>query len=229
MSKGAKILLVDDEADILEFISYNLEKEGFRVKKASNGEKAIELAKDFIPDLIILDIMMPGLNGIETCGLLRQEDKLQDAVILFLSARSESFTQISALDSGGDDIVVKPIKTNVLISRINALLRRHPRFRTKENAGKIIQIGDIEIDPDKYTVLIKGKEIALAKKEFDLLSFLATRPGKVFNRDEILHKVWGTDVIVGDRTIDVHIRKLREKLGKSYIKTLKGVGYKLKD
>ncbi len=229
MTKKAKILIVDDEPDILEFLSYDLDKEGYQVKKANSGQKALDVAQSFVPDLIILDIMMPQMDGIETCTLLRKEDALSDTIILFLTARSESFTQISALDAGGDDFVTKPIKTNVLLSRIKALLRRHPSFQKKESSSRILKVGDLEIDQEQYKVTINGKDIALAKKEFDLLLLLSSKPGKVFKRAEILVKVWGAEVIVGDRTIDVHIRKLREKLGKGHIKTLKGVGYKLKD
>ncbi|NNF35600.1 MAG: response regulator transcription factor [Saprospiraceae bacterium] len=224
MAKKAKILIVDDEQDIVEFLSYNLEKEGFKVKTAFDGAKAIEKAKKFNPHLIILDIMMPEMNGIEVCEKLRADDSFKDTLIVFLTARAESFTQIAALDSGGDDFINKPIKPSVLKSRINAILRRHDDF--KKMKGDVIKYGNITIDYEKYVVKVKKEKISLAKKEFELLSLLSSKPGKVFKRAEILSKVWGHEVIVGDRTIDVHIRKLREKIGSSYIKTMKGVGYK---
>lgn len=225
MSNKAKILIVDDEADILEILSYNLEKENYNVKTASNGIAAIEKALKFRPHLIILDIMMPGMDGIEVCEKLRSEEDLSDTLIAFLTARNESFTQITALETGGDDFINKPIKPNVLKSRIKALLRRHPDFTAKENQAQITY-GDLIIDYEQFSVDDGGNTINLAKKEFELLALLASRPGKVFKRKEIMTKVWGNEVIVGDRTIDVHVRKLREKLGSKYIETLKGVGYK---
>lgn len=221
----AKILIVDDEADIVEILSYNLSKENYRVETANNGIDAIEKALKFNPHLIILDIMMPGMDGIEVCERLRNEESLTDTLIAFLTARSESFTQISALETGGDDFINKPIKPNVLKSRIKALLRRHPEFSAKD-AQSQTQYGDLIIDYDEFSVLDNDRKINLAKKEFELLSLLASKPGKVFKRKEIMAKVWGNEVIVGDRTIDVHIRKLREKIGSKYIETLKGVGYK---
>ena len=223
----ARILLVDDEEDILELIKYNLEKDSHKVKTATNGEKAIEIAEDFKPQVIILDIMMPGMDGIEVCEILRTKPELSDTLIAFLTARSESFTHISALDSGGDDFITKPIKPKVLKSRIKALLRRHPEY-SKSDSNTIEVFGDLRIDHDKFQVKLAEEEISLAKKEFELLKLLTSKPGKVFKRLEIMQKVWGSNVIVGDRTIDVHIRKLREKIGSHYIKTMKGVGYKFK-
>ena len=225
MIEQKKILLVDDEEDILQFLSYNLEKEGFTVRTAIDGTQALEILKDYNPHLILLDIMMPGIDGINVCKTIRASGNNDDTLICFLTARSESFTQISALDSGGDDFISKPIKPTVLISRINALMRRHPGNESKE-----IQVsrsfGELEINYEKYEVLLRGNRISLAKKEFDLLKLLTSKPGKVYKRTEILSKVWGSIVIVGDRTIDVHIRKLREKIGSQYIHTIKGVGYK---
>lgn len=221
----AKILLVDDEEDILEILKYNLEKENYEVKIANNGESAIEIAKSFIPHVIILDIMMPGMDGIEVCTFLREDSNLNDTLIAYLTARSESFTHISALDSGGDDFINKPIKPNVLKARIKALLRRH-KSRSAQNKTSQSRFGDLIIDFEKFAVYLKEDKITLAKKEFELLKLLVSKPGKVFKREEILQKVWGSSVIVGDRTIDVHIRKLREKIGSHFITTLKGVGYK---
>ena len=218
-----KILLVDDEYDIIELIKYNLEKEGYLVATASNGIECLSIAKEFIPDLILLDVMMPEMDGIETCVELRKNVLLKGVVIAFLSARSEDFTQVAGLDSGADDYITKPIKPRVLISRIKALLRR------KEFKNKTEDVSDeLSIDEEKYVAIIKGEEKLLPKKEFELLALLFSKPGNVFNREVILKKVWGDDIVVGDRTIDVHIRKLREKLGDQYIKTVKGVGYKLK-
>lgn len=227
MSEKQRILVVDDEEDILEVLRYNLEKEGFEVATASDGNTGIALAKTFEPNLIILDIMMPGMDGIEVCQKLRSIPQFTHTVIAFLTARSEAFTQISALDSGGDDFINKPIKPNVLKSRINALLRRSTVVTANtEQHGKILKFGKLEIDEEQFAVSVSGKDAGLAKKEFELLTLLASRPGKVFKRNEILAKIWGNDVIVGDRTIDVHIRKLREKIGEDYIQTMKGVGYK---
>lgn len=227
MSRPIKILLVDDEEDILEFMSYDLSKEGYDVSKATSGKDAINKALKIVPDVIILDIMMPKMDGIEACTIMRENPQLKNSMIIFLTARNETFTQVSALDAGGDDFITKPVKSNVLKSRIKALMRRHPDFQ--DNAAEdLLYLGDMIIDKEKYRVTIKGQDITLAKKEFELLMLLTSRPGKVFQRAEILSQVWGREVIVGDRTIDVHIRKLREKLGKGYIKTLKGVGYKFK-
>lgn len=226
MNQAAKkILIVDDEPDILEFLAYNLKKEGYQVYTATNGKAGIEMATTHQPDLIILDIMMPELDGIEVCRQLRQNEQFQDTLIAFLTARAEDYTQIAALDYGGDDYITKPIKPGVLISRIKALFRRSAVAQETPDAGNI-QLGDFSIDREKFQVVRQGKVIELAKKEFNLIELLASKPGKVFTRDEIFRKVWGADVIVGDRTIDVHIRKLREKLGEDLIKTVKGIGYK---
>jgi two-component system, OmpR family, alkaline phosphatase synthesis response regulator PhoP len=225
MNGKEKILIVDDEEDIIEVLQYNLEKEGYLVETASDGNEAVVKAIRFEPHLIILDIMMPGMDGIEVCEKLRANPKFKNTIIAFLTARSESFTQITALDSGGDDFINKPIKPNVFKSRVKALLRRHIAFSKSENPEKA-RFGNLEIDFEQFSVSINGKDAGLAKKEFELLSLLASKPGKVFKRIEILAKVWGNDVIVGDRTIDVHIRKLREKIGNDYIHTMKGVGYK---
>lgn len=222
-----KILIVDDEEDILEFLEYNLIKEGYSVFKAIDGEKALIVAKESMPDLIILDVMMPGMDGIEVCEQIRKNPDLSKTIICFLTARNESYTQISALDSGGDDFITKPIKPNVLVSRVKALLRRNKiTEKGKEDEMQILKYGELWIDPAKYQVLLNGKEISLAKKEFELLRLLTSKPGKVFRREEIMHKVWGEDIIVGDRTLDVHIRKVREKVGDKFISTLKGVGYR---
>lgn len=219
-----KILVVDDEEDILDFLSYNLKKEGFEVSTASNGADALEIANKSLPDLIILDIMMPELDGIEVCRRLRAQPQFQQTIITFLTARDEDFTQIKALDVGGDDYITKPIKPQLLISRVKALLRRNKK--EKDEKDQIIEVSDLKIDRQRVQVL-RGEEIIdLPKKEFELLLLLVSRPGKVFTREEIYHKIWGSDVIVGDRTIDVHIRKLREKIGSDQIKTLKGIGYK---
>ncbi len=225
MSKKAKILIVDDEKDIVEILKYNLSKEGYKIETAHDGHEALEKTASFHPDLIVLDIMMPGMDGIEVCEKIREDSNNNDIIIAFLTARNESFTQISALETGGDDFINKPIKPSVFKSRIKALLRRHPKFSLKEKEGEV-QYGKIFIDYEKFIVKKEDKNISLAKKEFELLSLLASKPGKVFKRKEIMKTVWGNDVIVGDRTIDVHIRKLREKIGKKYIETLKGVGYK---
>ncbi|MBB4080347.1 two-component system alkaline phosphatase synthesis response regulator PhoP [Lewinella aquimaris] len=222
----AKILLVDDEPDILEILEFNLRKEGFEVATASNGEEGLKLAREYRPDLIVLDIMMPIMDGVEVCRQLRADPDFDNTVITFLTAREEDYSQIAALDTGGDDYITKPIRPRVLISRVKALLRRNVRQDDEDEAASSISIGDLEIDLEQIVVR-RGKErIELAKKEFDLLTLLASKPGKVFSREEIFNKVWGTDVIVGNRTIDVHIRKLREKLGDHYIKTIKGIGYK---
>ncbi|MBK8621095.1 MAG: response regulator transcription factor [Saprospiraceae bacterium] len=225
MDKRARILIVDDEEDILEVLSYNLQKEGYDVAVAADGSSAIHKANDFNPHLIILDIMMPEMDGIEVCQKLKSNPKHSSTIIAFLTARSEAFTQISALDSGGDDFINKPIKPNVFKSRVNALLRRHPEFHPAESV-KTNTYGKLSIDFEQFKVMVDGEDTGLAKKEFELLTLLSSKPGKVFKRSEILAKIWGNEVIVGDRTIDVHIRKLREKIGNDYIHTLKGVGYK---
>ena len=217
-----KILLVDDETDVLDFMKYNLEKEGFWVYTAQNGVEAIQLAKKMNPHLIILDLMMPKMDGIETCRELRNIPEFKNTIITFLTARDEDYSQIAGFEVGADDYITKPIKPRVFISRIRALLRR---LETDDATGKHI-VGDIEIDRERYLVIKAGKEISLPRKEFELMNLLISKPGRVFKREEILSKVWGTDTIVGDRTIDVHIRKLREKIGDDYIKTIKGIGYK---
>ena len=218
-----KILLVDDEPDIIEFVSYNLKKEGFDVLTASNGEDGLQMAKKSHPHLILLDVMMPGMDGIETCDQIRNTPHLEDTLIAFLTARGEDYSQVAGFDAGADDYITKPIKPKVLISRIKALLRRYGQTEKKSN---IQEFGKIIIDLDKYQVKYKDKKLDLPRKEFELLTLLTSRPGKVFHRDEILDKIWGNEVVVGGRTIDVHIRKLREKIGEKYIKTVKGVGYK---
>lgn len=217
-----KILLVDDEQDILEFLSYNLKKEGYQVTTALSGREAIEIARKETPQLVLLDVMMPGLDGIEVCRELRQLKGMEDVIIAFLTARSEDYSHIAGFDAGADDYINKPIKPRVLISRIKALLRRYPSGKD----GQQLDMGDLKIDRESYLIIKGGQEISLPRKEFELLSLLASKPGKVFTREDILNKVWGGDVVVGDRTIDVHIRKLREKIGEDYIKTVKGVGYK---
>lgn len=220
----AKILLVDDEPDILEILEYNLRKEGYEVATAENGAEGLKRAQEFKPNLIILDIMMPIMDGVEVCRQLRANKDFDSTVITFLTAREEDYSQIAALDTGGDDYITKPIRPRVFLSRVKALLRRG--VRKEEEAPTLIAIGDIEIDLEQIVVRRGSERIELAKKEFDLLTLLASKPGKVFSRDEIFNRVWGADVIVGNRTIDVHIRKLREKLGDHYIKTIKGIGYK---
>ena len=221
----AKILVVDDEPDILEFLQYNLEKEGFTVVTASDGEAGIQIAEQENPDLIILDIMMPKMDGVEVCRVLRSRPKFAHTVIAFLTAREEDFSLIAALETGGDDYITKPIRPRVFLSRIKALLRRGSRSE-REEVENTVQMGDLVIDRDRIVVMRGEETIELAKKEFELINLLVSKPGKVFSREEIFNKVWGTDVIVGNRTIDVHIRKLREKIGDHYIKTIKGIGYK---
>lgn len=221
MNKPGKILLADDEPDILEIISYNLTSEGYDVICAKNGTEAIALAKEHLPSMIILDIMMPGKNGIEVCKLLRLQPQFKNTVIIFLSALNDEGTEIKGLETGADDYITKPISPKVLISKVNALFRR-----VAKEPGNILQVEDLLIDRERYSVTYKNIPITLARKEFELLALLASKPGKVFLRNEILDKVWGTEVIVGDRTIDVHIRKIRQKLGVDCITTVKGVGYK---
>ena len=223
MNDNIKILVVDDEEDILEFLSYNLRAEGYDVIVADNGILAIELAKQEQPSLIILDVQMPDMDGITTCEKIREITSLKETVVTFLTARSEDYSQIAGFEAGADDYITKPIRPKVLVSRVKALLKR--RGITKDTDA-IIELGDIVIDKEKHLTTYKGQEVIFAKKEFKLLKLLISKPGKVFTREEILEKVWGSDIIVGDRTIDVHIRKLREKLADHYIKTVKGVGYK---
>lgn len=221
--KDIKILLVDDEPDILEIVGYNLSSEGYRVSKAKNGVEGVAKAKKELPHLIILDVMMPEMDGIEACEQIRKIPELSNVIITFLTARGEDYSQVAGFDAGADDYITKPIKPKVLLSKVKALLRR---LKEEEEAATINKVGDIEINRDEYKIVQKGKEIILPRKEFELLSLLASRPGKVFKREEILDKVWGNEVIVGGRTIDVHIRKLREKIGDDHFKTVKGVGYK---
>jgi two-component system alkaline phosphatase synthesis response regulator PhoP len=216
-----KILIADDEPDILEILQFNLETEGFEVFIAKNGNEAIEAAKKHLPDLIILDVMMPYKNGIEVCNILRLQPAFKETLIVFLSALSDEITEVKGLETGADDYLTKPISPKILITKINALFRR-----LNKKVSTIIRIGDLEIDREKYIIRNKGDEIVLARKEFELLSLLAGKPGKVFLRQEILNQIWGTEVIVGDRTIDVHIRKIRQKLNLDCISTVKGVGYK---
>ena len=220
---SSTILVVDDEIDILEFVGYNLRKEGYTVLTANNGLTAIEIAQEKTPDLVVLDVMMPDMDGIETCERMRAIPKLTNTIITFLTARSEDYSQIAGLEAGADDYITKPIRPKVLLSRVKALLRR--RVVSDDFSNKL-ELGDIIIDKEKHTVLYKNLKVELAKKEFKLLELLASKPGKVFTRQEILENVWGLEVVVGDRTIDVHIRKLREKINDQYIKTVKGVGYK---
>ncbi len=223
-NSGIKILLVDDEQDILEFVSYALKKEGFIVFTALNGKDAITIAKKEKPDLIILDIMMPEMDGIETCGEIRKIPALENIVIAFLTARNEDYSQIAGFEVGADDYITKPVRPRVLVSRIKALLRRKKLPEAEQHENVIAE--GIVIDREKYTVTKDGKRIDLRKKEFELLALLVEKPGKVFTRDAILNTVWGNEGVVGDRTIDVHINKLREKVGEQYIRTIKGVGYK---
>ncbi|MDQ6755351.1 MAG: response regulator transcription factor [Bacteroidota bacterium] len=221
MNKVGKILIADDEPDILEIMNYNLSAEGYEIICAKNGNQAIELAKKHQPSMIILDIMMPGKNGIDVCKILRLHPQFKDTVIIFLSALNDEGTEIKGLETGADDYITKPISPKVLTSKVNALFRRV----TKETE-KNLQIGELSIDRERYNITYKDAQIILARKEFELLALLASKPGKVFLRNEILNQVWGTEVIVGDRTIDVHIRKIRQKLGVDCITTVKGVGYK---
>ncbi|HMC01450.1 MAG TPA: response regulator transcription factor [Flavobacteriaceae bacterium] len=224
MSKrDIKILLVDDEPDILEIVGYNLSAEGYQIVTATNGADAVKKAKKEKPQLIILDVMMPEMDGIEACEHIRNIPELNETIITFLTARSEDYSQVAGFDAGADDYITKPIKPKVLVSKVKALLRR---LKEEEVNDSIVKIGQLTIDHEAYKVILKGEEIVLPRKEFELLSLLSSKPGKVFKRDEILDKVWGNEVVVGGRTIDVHIRKLREKIGDDSFKTVKGVGYK---
>jgi two-component system, OmpR family, alkaline phosphatase synthesis response regulator PhoP len=219
------IVVIDDENDITEFLSYNLAKEGFTVYTANDGQAGIDLVRKVKPALVLLDIMMPHLDGIEVCRMMRADEETKHILVAFLTARDEDFTQISALDVGGDDYITKPVKPRIILSRIRALLRRERGVDAITEA--IIKLGDMEIHRENLSVHIKGQRVELARKEIEILLLLATKPGKVFTRDEIFNTIWGEDVIVGTRTIDVHIRKLREKIGEDYIRTFKGIGYKL--
>ena len=223
--KDIKILLVDDEPDILEILGYNLSSEGYQVITAENGQEGVVKAKAELPHLIILDVMMPEMDGIEACELIRKNPDLKNTIITFLTARGEDYSQVAGFDAGADDYITKPIKPKVLVSKVKALLRR---FK-EEDITDTLKVGSLEINRDEYKIISNGKEIILPRKEFELLSLLASKPGKVFKRDEILDTVWGNEVVVGGRTIDVHIRKLREKLGDKSFKTVKGVGYKFVD
>jgi two-component system alkaline phosphatase synthesis response regulator PhoP len=223
---STKILIVDDEPDILEFLKYNLTKEGYEVLTAMDGEDGIKLAEREHPQLVILDIMMPKMDGVEVCRHLRSKAEFDKTLVAFLTAREEDYSQIAALDVGGDDYITKPIRPRVFLSRIKALLRRSDREEPGEDESSVLKIADLAIDRERVTVQKGENVIELAKKEFELLYLLVSKPGKVFSREEIFNKVWGTDVIVGNRTIDVHVRKLREKIGDDYIKTIKGIGYK---
>ena len=220
-----KVLVVDDDPDIVEILKYNLKNSGYSVKSAGNGVEAIKKAKKFIPDIILMDVMMPEMSGIEACEQIKNIDQLSQAIIIFLSARSEDYTQISAYDAGADDYISKPVKPKILLKKISNIAKK---INSEKNAPKTIDLGSIKINKEEYVVIKDKKEILLPRKEFELLFLLATKPEKVFTREEIMNKVWGTQVIVGDRTIDVHVRKLREKIGEKHIKTLKGVGYKFK-
>ncbi|MBI3510896.1 MAG: response regulator transcription factor [Bacteroidetes bacterium] len=222
MNETHRILVVDDEEDILEFLTYNLKKEGYAVFTASGGKEALEISAKEKPDLVLLDVMMPGLDGMEVCARMRQMKGMDKTIIAFLTARSEDYSHIAGFDAGADDYINKPIRPRVLMSRIKALLKRIPSAED----SKVLDLGGIKIDRDSYLIYKDGNDISLPRKEFELLSLLASKPGKVFAREEIMNKVWGDEVVVGDRTIDVHVRKLREKIGEDYIKTVKGVGYK---
>tara|TARA_B100001758_G_scaffold53238_1_gene43619 strand:+ start:1488 stop:2171 length:684 start_codon:yes stop_codon:yes gene_type:complete len=224
-SSPLKILVVDDDLDIIEILKYNLNKSGYLVKSAKNGIEAIKRAKKFMPNIILMDVMMPEMSGIEACSEIKQIDELSETMIIFLSARSEDYTQISAYDAGADDYISKPIKPKILLKKISNIAKK---IKSNKNMPIVLDLGSIKINREEYLVTQNKNEIMLPRKEFELLFLLASKPEKVFTRDEIMNKVWGTQVVVGDRTIDVHIRKLREKIGDKHIKTLKGVGYKFK-
>ena len=224
--KDIKILLVDDEPDILEIVGYNLSSEGYQIITAENGFEAVKKAKKEKPHLIILDVMMPEMDGIEACEQIRKNPDLNDTIITFLTARGEDYSQLAGFEAGADDYITKPIKPKVLVGKVKALLRR---MKEEETSESVLKIGSLIINREEYKISLKGEEIILPRKEFELLSLLANKPGKVFKREEILDKVWGNEVIVGGRTIDVHIRKLREKIGDKSFKTVKGVGYKFVD
>ncbi|MGA9240191.1 response regulator transcription factor [Robiginitalea sp.] len=219
-----KILLVDDEPDILEILSYNLSAEGYQVYTAKNGADGVEKARKKAPHLIILDVMMPEMDGIEACELIRKSKGLEDTIITFLTARSEDYSQVAGFDAGADDYITKPIKPKVFLSKVKSLLRRLKKG--EEDSAEVLKVGDLVINREEYKVVKDGQDMVLPRKEFELLALLASKPDKVFKREVILDKVWGQEVVVGGRTIDVHIRKLREKIGESHFKTVKGVGYK---
>lgn len=223
-----KLLIVDDEKDILEFLSYNLQLEGFNIHTASNGREAVQMAAEIRPHLVLMDVMMPELDGIAACEEIRANKDLENTLVAFLTARGEDYSQIAGFEAGGDDYITKPIKPKVLVSRIKALLKRRSIKIEDTETGSVNKIisGDLVIDKERYLVIKKGKDISLPRKEFELLSLLISKPEKVFTREEIFDRIWGENIIVGDRTIDVHIRKLREKIGEKYIKTVKGIGYK---
>lgn len=230
MEQPFRILLVDDENDILEFVSYNLQKEGFKVYTASNGATAIKLAEEVMPHLILLDVMMPEMDGIETCQVIRSKAMLKDVLIAFLTARGEDYSQIAGFEAGGDDYIAKPIKPKVLVSRIKALLKRQGSASAIDTPTSLSDsVAGIVMDRERFLVVKEGADLVLPKKEFELLALLHSKPNKVFTREAIFSAIWGDNIIVGDRTIDVHIRKLREKIGEDYIKTIKGVGYKFVD
>ena len=222
--KDITILLVDDEQDILEIVGYNLEQEGYQIITASDGKEAIAKAKKHLPQLIIMDVMMPEMDGMEACENIRKLPELSNVIITFLTARSEDYSQVAGFDAGADDYITKPIKPKLLVSKVKALLRR---LKEDEKSTETLNVAGIEINREEYKIIKDGKEIILPRKEFELFYLLASKPGKVFKREEILDKVWGNEVVVGGRTIDVHIRKLREKIGDDLFKTIKGVGYKL--
>ena len=226
MDEPIKILVVDDDLDIIEILKYNLNNSGYFVKSASNGIKAIKKAKKFLPDIILMDVMMPEMSGIEACSEIRKIDQLRNTIIIFLSARSEDYTQISAYDAGADDYISKPVKPKILLKKISNIAKK---IKLEKTHPKILDLGSLKINREEYIVIKNKNEILLPRKEFELLFLLGSKPEKVFTREEIMNKVWGTLVIVGDRTIDVHIRKLREKIGEKYIKTIKGVGYKFEN
>lgn len=224
MKNKIKVLLVDDEPDVIEILTYNLSNQGYEIFSANDGIKAIKVANKILPNLIIMDVMMPNMDGIEACELLRKNSKFNNTIIMFLSARGEDFSYVAAFDAGADDYVTKPIKPKVLMSKVKSLLRR---FKSFENFDDVIEVGDFIIDRERYSVIKNQKKFSLPRKEFELIFLLASNIDKVITREKIMNKVWGSEVVVGDRTIDVHIRKLREKFGNEYFKTIKGVGYKL--
>ena len=224
-SSSLKILVVDDDLDIIEILKYNLNKSGYLVKSAKNGIEAIKRAKKFMPNIILMDVMMPEMSGIEACSEIKEIDELSETMIIFLSARSEDYTQISAYDAGADDYISKPIKPKILLKKISNIAKK---IKSNKNMPIVLDLGSIKINREEYLVTQNKNEIMLPRKEFELLFLLASKPEKVFTRDVIMNKIWGGEVVVGDRTIDVHIRKLREKIGEKHIKTIKGVGYKFK-